>query len=76
MSGTHLTTVSPSRVRISRRVVWVAGCCGPKFRVYRYSEASDDSSAKAGATASNGIRHPSYWPLIDTDETDQNKYCS
>src|SRR5947208_13307617 len=37
MSGTALTTVSPSSVRIRRSVVWVAGCCGPKFSVQRYS---------------------------------------
>src|SRR5438552_4109518 len=37
MSGTALTTVSPSRVRMRRRVVWVAGCWGPKLRVQRYS---------------------------------------
>src|SRR5712691_6525275 len=37
MSGTALTTVSPSRVRMRRSVVCVAGCCGPKLSVQRYS---------------------------------------
>src|SRR5256885_488794 len=37
MSGTALTTVSPSSVRMRRNVVWVAGCCGPKLSVHRYS---------------------------------------
>src|SRR5262245_20019123 len=40
MSGTALTTVSPSSVRIRRSVVCVAGCCGPKLSVQRYSLSS------------------------------------
>src|SRR4051812_45357068 len=37
MSGMALRTVSPSRVRIRRKVVCVAGCWGPKLSVQRYS---------------------------------------
>ena len=33
MSGVALTIRSPSSSRISRSVVWVAGCCGPKLSV-------------------------------------------
>src|SRR5262245_43913809 len=43
MSGTALTTVSPSSVRIKRRVVCVAGCCGPKFKVHRNSWSTASS---------------------------------
>src|SRR5690349_251659 len=53
MSGTALTTFSPSSVRISRSVVCVAGCCGPKFSVHRYS-LSGDSVAERSET-SNGM---------------------
>src|SRR5262249_11003430 len=45
MSGTALTTVSPSRVRMRRSVVCVAGCCGPKFSVHRYSLSSPAGAA-------------------------------
>ena len=33
MSGVALTIRSPSSSRISRKVVCVAGCCGPKLSV-------------------------------------------
>ena len=33
MSGVAFTIRSPSSSRMSLSVVWVAGCCGPKFSV-------------------------------------------
>src|SRR6516225_8352435 len=53
MSGTALTTVSPSRVRMRRSVVCVAGCCGPKLRVQRYSLSAP--SEAAAWSSSSGI---------------------
>src|SRR5262245_11056746 len=52
MSGTALTTISPSRVRIRRRVVCVAGCCGPKLSVQRYSLSYPSGGAMASASCS------------------------
>src|SRR3954451_19594532 len=56
MSGTALTTVSPSSVKRMRRVVCVAGCCGPKLSVQRYSLSVE--SAEIGSTNSTGIYLP------------------
>src|SRR5438445_2644660 len=58
MSGTALTMVSPSSVRIRRSVVCVAGCCGPKFSVQRYSRSTPGSAA--ASMASNGMNHQSF----------------
>src|SRR3954452_5946126 len=49
MSGVALTIRSPSISRMRRRVVCVAGCCGPKLRVQvncLASAASSGSSSK------------------------------
>src|SRR5688500_17092069 len=54
MSQTALTTVSPSRVSRRRSVVCVAGCCGPKLSVQRYSWPP---SGAAASTISRGIAH-------------------
>src|SRR6185437_2146609 len=53
MSGTALTMVSPSSVSTRRRVVCVAGCCGPKLRVYRNSWSAPAMSL--GTSCSTGI---------------------
>src|SRR5947199_8502228 len=50
MSGTALTMVSPSRVRMRRRVVCVAGCWGPKLRVQRKSFSAPSGGAVASAS--------------------------
>src|SRR5262245_52069570 len=52
MSGTALTTISPSRLRTRRRVVCVAGCCGPKLSVQRYSLSNPSGGAMASARCS------------------------
>src|SRR4051794_8106414 len=57
ISGTALTTVSPSRVRMRRRVVCVAGCCGPKLSVQRKSFSGPSGGAMASAN-SNGMFSP------------------
>src|SRR5437762_1229960 len=57
MSGMALTTVSPSRVRISRSVVCVAGCCGPKLSVQRYSVSA--RSTGTSTACSSGMGPPS-----------------
>src|SRR5579871_2933999 len=54
MSGTALTTVSPSRVKMRRSVVCVAGCCGPKLSVHRYS-CSAPSAAISDSAKSSGM---------------------
>src|SRR5262249_5004828 len=54
MSGTARITVSPSSVRMRRSVVCVAGCCGPKFRVHRYSPSAPSGGAMA-STNSRGM---------------------
>src|SRR5436309_8251411 len=64
MSTTDLTTVSPSRVRIRRRVVCVAGCCGPKLSVQRYSLSAP--SGAATWASSNGILGPLGGPAPST----------
>src|SRR6266545_7517210 len=38
-------TVSPSSVRISRSVVCVAGCCGPKLSVQWYSRSAPSATS-------------------------------
>src|SRR5438552_16181736 len=53
MSGIARTTVSPSSVRIRRKVVCVAGCCGPKLRVYKKSLST--SSSAIGSSKSRGM---------------------
>src|SRR5579884_3139658 len=64
MSGTALTMVSPSSVRMMRSVVCVAGCCGPKFRVQRASRSASSGSL---SSSSRGIVHslvPGPWSLV------------
>src|SRR5947209_3530151 len=57
MSGTAFTTRSPSRVRIRRSVVCVAGCCGPKLSVQRNSLPAPLRAASSayGSATSSGI---------------------
>src|SRR5262245_52980651 len=55
MSGTALTTVSPSSVRMRRNVVCVAGSCRPKLRVYRKSMAPHPSRSSTDSSCSSGI---------------------
>ena len=43
MCGVQRMIRSPSSSRTRRRVVWVAGCCGPKVRVQRLSPSADIS---------------------------------
>src|SRR5579864_1862997 len=56
MSGTARRIFSPSSVRIRRNVVCVAGCCGPKFSVYKYS-LSTSFSASRDSACSRGMIH-------------------
>src|SRR5579863_10300968 len=45
MSGAACRIFSPSICRMMRSVVCVAGCCGPKLRVQRYSCSTGESAS-------------------------------
>src|SRR4051812_36069873 len=49
------TMVSPSRVSTRRSVVCVAGCCGPKLSVQRYSLSVPGTSSSTLSINSSGI---------------------
>src|SRR5205085_12335763 len=48
MSGTHLTTISPSRTSSSRKTPCVEGCCGPNEIVICVSSGRSTTSNCGG----------------------------
>src|SRR5215208_7547329 len=48
MSGTHLTTISPSRTSSSRSTPCVDGCCGPNEMVICVSSGRSTTSNAGG----------------------------
>src|ERR687883_812641 len=48
MSGTHLTTISPSRTSSSRKTPCVEGCCGPNEMVICVSSGRSTTSNAGG----------------------------
>src|SRR5215213_4553327 len=48
MSGTHLTTISPSSTSSSRSTPWVEGCCGPNEMVICVSSGRSTTSNCGG----------------------------
>src|ERR671912_900248 len=59
MTGSHLTTVSPSSDRISLRSPCMAGCCGPMFMSMVSSPNSSLMSGLTSRRAAGSVSAPS-----------------
>src|SRR3990172_2286493 len=69
MCGTASTTRSPSKVSTSRSVVCVAGCCGPKFKVYKYSRSVESAgSVSARDRGMGSTNHQFFKPATEIAE--------
>src|SRR5215210_4310960 len=60
ITGSHLTTVSPSSSRMSRRSPCIAGCCGPMFISMVSSPNSSLISGLTSRLLAGSVKAPSW----------------
>ena len=61
MSGMASATRSPSSFSTRRNVVWVAGCCGPKFIVHKYGCPPSWAWSSASSESVRGMGEGVEW---------------